>query len=91
MQREASGISDQVESIAPGTRSRGGIGAARSATPVPTHAASGRALGPPGRLARAGHSIRVWSLIQFTSQVFPPSSENACSKCAEVRVISDQT
>ncbi len=24
---------------------------------------------------------RVWSVIQFTSQVLPPSSENDCSKC----------
>ncbi len=23
----------------------------------------------------------VWSVIQFTSQVLPPSPENACSKC----------
>ena len=31
--------------------------------------------------------IRVYLLIQFTSQVFPPSSENACSDCAVSRVI----
>jgi len=35
-------------------------------------------------------SVRVWSVIQFTSQVLPPSSENACSKWAELGVISDQ-
>jgi hypothetical protein len=28
----------------------------------------------------AASSIRVWSVIQFTSQVFPPSSEKDCSK-----------
>jgi len=35
--------------------------------------------------------IRVWSVIQFTSQVFPPSSEYDCSKWAEFAVMSDQT
>ncbi len=40
---------------------------------------------------RGAYSMRVWSVIQFTSQVFPPSSEKACSKCADVRVMPDQT
>lgn len=38
----------------------------------------------------AGHHsslIRVYLLIQFTSQVFPPSSENACSDWAVSEVI----
>jgi len=35
--------------------------------------------------------IRVWSVIQFTSQVLPPSSEYDCSKWAEFAVMSDQT
>ncbi len=35
--------------------------------------------------------IRVMSEIQFASQVFPPSSENDCSKCAELAVMSDHT
>jgi hypothetical protein len=34
---------------------------------------------------------RVWLVIQFTSQVLPPSSENDCSKWAEFGVMSDQT
>ena len=34
--------------------------------------------------------MRVWSVIQLTSQVLPPSSEKDCSKCAEVGVIRDQ-
>src|SRR5216683_4690016 len=34
---------------------------------------------------------RVWSVIQFTSQVLPPSSENDCSKWAEFGVMFDQT
>jgi hypothetical protein len=34
---------------------------------------------------------RVIVEIQFGSQVFPPSTENACSKRAEVGVMSDQT
>ena len=35
--------------------------------------------------------IRVSVAIQFTSQVLPPSSENACSKRQEFAVMSDQT
>src|SRR6266568_1035034 len=38
----------------------------------------------------ASPTTRVWSVIQFTSQVLPPSSENDCSKCGEFEVISDQ-
>src|SRR6266487_1291823 len=34
---------------------------------------------------------RVSIAIQFTSQVLPPSSENACSKRPESGVMSDQT
>src|SRR6266487_651612 len=34
---------------------------------------------------------RVSVAIQFTSQVLPPSSENACSKRHESGVMSDQT
>src|SRR5258708_36260539 len=30
------------------------------------------------------------SIIQFVSQVLPPSSENACFQCHEVVVMSDQ-
>jgi hypothetical protein len=33
----------------------------------------------------------VWSVIQFVSQVFPPSVEKACSKCGESVVTPDQT
>src|SRR5229473_1518425 len=33
---------------------------------------------------------RVWSVIQFTSQVLPPSSENDCSKWGEFVVVSAQ-
>ena len=33
---------------------------------------------------------RVWSVIQFTSQVFPPSSENDCSKCGTFVSVFDQ-
>src|ERR1700676_1115947 len=36
-------------------------------------------------------STRVWSVIQFTSQVLPPSSENDCSKWGEFVVMSVQT
>src|ERR1700676_2142209 len=32
----------------------------------------------------------VWSVIQFTSQVFPPSSENDCSKWGEFVLVFDQ-
>jgi hypothetical protein len=35
--------------------------------------------------------IRAWFVIQFTSQVLPPSSEYDCSKWAEFAVMSDQT
>jgi hypothetical protein len=28
----------------------------------------------------SSHLVRVWSVIQFTSQVLPPSAENDCSK-----------
>ena len=35
-------------------------------------------------------STRVWSVIQFTSQVLPPSSENACSKCGLLVSVFDQ-
>lgn len=39
-----------------------------------------------------GHSlVRVSMAIQFTSQVLPPSSENACSKRPELGVMLDQT
>ena len=36
---------------------------------------------------------RVWSVIQFTSQVLPPSSENDCSKWGEfvVRLVLDKS
>src|SRR5580700_8450834 len=34
---------------------------------------------------------RVSVAIQFTSQVLPPSAENACSKWQEAGVTSDQT
>src|SRR5262245_33945664 len=38
------------------------------------------------------HSFtRVSVAIQFTSQVLPPSSENACSNLAELGVMSDIT
>src|SRR5258708_7606029 len=33
---------------------------------------------------------RVWSVIQFTSQVLPPSSENDCSKWGEFVLVFDQ-
>ncbi|PYX24452.1 MAG: hypothetical protein DMG82_08480 [Acidobacteria bacterium] len=33
---------------------------------------------------------RVWSVIQFTSQVLPPSSENDCSKCGILVLVFDQ-
>src|SRR5689334_2077464 len=32
----------------------------------------------------------TWSVIQFTSHVLPPSSENACSKCGAFVPIFDQ-
>jgi hypothetical protein len=35
--------------------------------------------------------MRVSTAIQFTSQVLPPSSENACSKRHESGVMSDHT
>src|ERR1039458_5657367 len=54
----------------------------------------GRLLDPscldtPERCAFCGHSpaTRVYLLIQFTSQVLPPSSEKACSDCAVSSVI----
>src|SRR5260370_25440972 len=34
--------------------------------------------------------IRVWSVIQFTSQVLPPSSEKDCSKWGEFVLVFDQ-
>src|SRR5580700_3975478 len=34
---------------------------------------------------------RVWSVIQFTSQVLPPSFENDCSKWGESVAVPDQT
>jgi hypothetical protein len=33
---------------------------------------------------------RVWFVIQFTSHVFRPSSENDCSKCGDFVVVFDQ-
>jgi hypothetical protein len=36
------------------------------------------------------YSSRVNSMTQFVSQVFPPSSEYACSQRHELAVISDQ-
>lgn len=42
-------------------------------------------------IKRRHSAARVTSDIQFTSQVFPPSTENACSKCAELAVMLDQT
>jgi hypothetical protein len=43
-------------------------------------------------LLRFQHTQRfVWSVIQFTSQVLPPSSENACSKWGDFVAIFDQT
>jgi hypothetical protein len=36
-----------------------------------------------------GHDTRLNSIVQFTSQVWPPSGENACSQCALVAVIFD--
>jgi hypothetical protein len=36
-------------------------------------------------------ATRVSSAIQFTSHVFPPSSEKACSKCTDVAVMSEIT
>jgi hypothetical protein len=43
------------------------------------------------QLGSADQLVRVDSMIQFVSQVCPPSSENACSQRAEVGVIADQT
>src|SRR5258705_4113854 len=34
---------------------------------------------------------RVWSVIQLTSQVLPPSSENDCSKCGVSVLVFVQT
>src|SRR6185503_6784049 len=45
---------------------------------------------PAGVAGADASRTRVWSVIQFASQVFPPSSENDCSKWAESGVISDQ-
>jgi hypothetical protein len=43
---------------------------------------------------RGGHLwiywTRVWSVIQFTSQVLPPSSVNACSKWGTLVSVFDQ-
>jgi hypothetical protein len=44
----------------------------------------------PHRVFATSSLTRVWSVIQFTSQVFPQSSEKACSKCAELGVMPDQ-
>ena len=42
--------------------------------------------------AVSGPSLtRVWSVIQFTSQVLPPSSENDCSKWGVFVVMFVQT
>jgi hypothetical protein len=42
--------------------------------------------------ALAGASLtRVWSVIQFTSQVWPPSSEKDCSKWGVSVLIFDQS
>lgn len=41
----------------------------------------------PGRV----FEIRVKSMYQLVSQVLPPSREEACSQCADVAVIFDQT
>lgn len=38
----------------------------------------------------ASSLTRTWSVIQFTSQVFPPSSEKDCSKCGESVSVFDQ-
>ena len=35
--------------------------------------------------------IRSWSIVQLVSQVFPPSSENACSQWQELGVMSRHT
>jgi ketosteroid isomerase-like protein len=42
-------------------------------------------------VARARYSFTfTWSVIQFTSHVFPPSSEYDCSKCGELVVVAVQ-
>ena len=41
------------------------------------------------RIRQMAHT-RSNSMIQFVSQVLPPSSEQACSHCAEFAVIFDQ-
>jgi hypothetical protein len=41
------------------------------------------ASGGPYWAAPVASPTRVWSVIQFTSQVLPPSSEKDCSKCGE--------
>src|SRR5260370_39160086 len=43
------------------------------------------------RVLSGSFFYRVSVAIQFTSQVLPPSSENACSKWADVGVISEMT
>ncbi len=43
----------------------------------------------PGRAA-CYFSTRTWVVIQFGSQVLPPSIENDCSNRAEFEVMSDQ-
>ena len=46
----------------------------------------------PARIAQGCAGTSRWnSMIQFVSQVFPASPENACCHLAELRVISDQT
>jgi hypothetical protein len=45
----------------------------------------------PARIAHGCAGTSRWnSMIQFVSQVFPPSSEKACCHLAEFGVISDQ-
>jgi hypothetical protein len=39
---------------------------------------------------RRGYGTFRKSVVQFVSQVFPPSGENACSQWADVAVIFDQ-
>src|SRR5580704_3616870 len=46
---------------------------------------------PCSLLSPARYLTRVSTAIQFTSQVLPPSSENACSKRHDSAEMSDQT
>jgi len=59
---------------------------------VGDHLVQGRALREAAApLGSRAYLTRSWSIVQLVSQVFPPSSENACSQWQELGVMSRHT